>query len=69
MSILVGIALGLLIGIGIAFVRELMDKTVKDENFLTEELGLTSLGVVNNIAPKDLIKKAIMRTSTLSRRG
>ncbi len=69
LSILVGIALGLLIGIGIAFVRELMDKTVKDENFLTEELGLTSLGVVNNIAPKDLIKKAIMRTSTLSRRG
>lgn len=69
LNVLIGLILGLLIGIGIAFIRELMDKTIKDESFLTEELGLTSLGVVNNIAPKDLIKKAIMRTSTLSRRG
>ncbi|MFL2081632.1 YveK family protein [Latilactobacillus sakei] len=69
LNVLIGIVLGLLIGLAIAFIRELMDKTVKDESFLTEELGLTSLGVINNIAPKDLIKKAIMRTSTLSRRG
>lgn len=69
MNVLIGLVLGLIIGIGIAFIRELMDKTVKDESFLTEELGLTSLGVINNIAPKDLIKKAIMKTSTLSRRG
>lgn len=69
LNVLIGFILGLIIGVGVAFIRELMDKTVKDESFLTEELGLTSLGVVNNIAPKDLIKKAIMRTSTLSRRG
>ncbi|WP_436666718.1 YveK family protein [Latilactobacillus sakei] len=69
LNILIGMVLGVLVGLAIAFIRELMDKTVKDESFLTEELGLTSLGVINNIAPKDLIKKAIMRTSTLSRRG
>lgn len=69
LSILIGVILGLVVGIAIAVIRELMDKTVKDESFLTDELGLTSLGVINNIAPKDLIKKAIMRTSTLSRRG
>ncbi|XRJ96729.1 YveK family protein [Latilactobacillus sakei] len=69
LNVLIGLVLGLVVGIGIAFIRELMDKTVRDESFLTEELGLTSLGVINNIAPKDLIKKAIMRTSTLSRRG
>ncbi|AWZ42004.1 chain-length determining protein [Latilactobacillus sakei] len=69
LNLLIGFILGLIIGITIAFIRELMDKTIKDESFLTEELGLTSLGVINNIAPKDLIKKAIMRTSTLSRRG
>lgn len=68
-NILVGFVFGILIGYIISFIREIMDKTVKNESFLTEELGLTSLGVVNNIAPKDLIKKAIMRTSTLSRRG
>ncbi|MCP8848762.1 Wzz/FepE/Etk N-terminal domain-containing protein [Latilactobacillus curvatus] len=69
--VLIGVVLGLLLGVGIAFLRELTDKTVKDEGFLTEELGLTSLGIVNNIAEKDLIKKAIMSVSTsrLSRRG
>ncbi|WP_424349044.1 YveK family protein [Latilactobacillus sp. 5-91] len=69
LNVLIGFIIGLLIGVAVAFIRELMDKTVKDESFLTDELGLTSLGVINNIAPKDLIKKAIMRTSTLSRRG
>ncbi|QAR35024.1 YveK family protein [Latilactobacillus curvatus] len=71
LNILIGFVLGILIGIGFAFLRELTDKTVKDESFLTDELGLTSLGVVNNIAEKDLIKKAIMsvNTSRLSRRG
>lgn len=71
LNILVGIVIGILFGISFAFLHELTDKTVKDESFLTDELGLTSLGVVNNIAEKDLIKKAIMTVSTsrLSRRG
>ena len=71
LNVLIGLALGILLGVGIAFLRELTDKTVKDESFLTDDLGLTSLGVVNNIAEKDLIKKAIMSVSTsrLSRRG
>lgn len=71
LNILIGLLLGLFIGVGIALVRELTDKTVKDESFLTDELGLTSLGVINNIADKDLIKKAIMNVtgSRLSRRG
>ena len=71
LNILIGLVLGLLLGIGIAFIRELTDKTVKDESFLTDELGLTSLGVINNIAEKDIIKKAIMSVSSsrLTRRG
>lgn len=71
LNVVIGLVLGILLGVGIAFLRELTDKTVKDESFLTQELGLTSLGVVNNIAEKDLIKKAIMSVSTsrLSRRG
>lgn len=43
---LVGIVLGALIGVAIAIVRELTDKTVKDMDFLTDEVGLTSLGTV-----------------------
>ncbi|MGO3537266.1 YveK family protein [Latilactobacillus curvatus] len=71
LNVVIGLVLGILLGVGIAFLRELTDKTVKDESFLTDDLGLTSLGVVNNIAGKDLIKKAIMSVSTsrLSRRG
>lgn len=71
LNVLIGLVLGILLGVGIAFLRELTDKTVKDESFLTDDLGLTSLGIVNNIAEKDLIKKAIMSVSAsrLSRRG
>ena len=46
---LVGIVLGALIGVTIAIVRELTDKTVKDMDFLTDEVGLTSLGTVFHI--------------------
>ena len=46
---LVGIVLGALIGVIIAIVRELTDKTVKDMDFLTDEVGLTSLGTVFHI--------------------
>lgn len=46
---LVGIVLGALIGVAIAIVRELTDKTVKDMDFLTDEVGLTSLGTVFHI--------------------
>lgn len=50
---LVGIVLGALIGIAIAIVRELTDKTVKDMEFLTDEVGLTSLGTVFHIEDDD----------------
>lgn len=44
-----GLVLGLFIGLAIAFLRELTDKTVKDLSYLTEELGMTNLGVVNYV--------------------
>lgn len=50
---LVGIVLGALIGVAIAIVRELTDKTVKDMDFLTDEVGLTSLGTVFHIEDDD----------------
>ena len=50
---LVGIILGALIGVAIAIARELTDKTVKDMDFLTDEVGLTSLGTVFHIEADD----------------
>lgn len=58
MNLAIGFALGLLFGIGFAFLNEALDKTVKDENFFNEA-GLTSLGIVSEIAPGDLKQATI----------
>lgn len=47
--ILAGLVIGLFIGMGYAFVKELTDTSVKDDDFLTDELGLTNLGHVATI--------------------
>lgn len=46
---LVGAVLGLFIGVAIAFIKELTDKTVKDSSFLTDELGLINIGSVYHL--------------------
>lgn len=56
LNLLIGIVLGLLVGVGIAFLREFTDKTVKSEEFLTETLGLTSLGIVNDMSDREVSK-------------
>lgn len=57
LNIAIGFVLGLLAGIGLAFLNEALDKTVKDEAFLAEA-GLTSLGIVSEISDKDIKKRA-----------
>lgn len=54
LNILIGVLVGLFIGIGLAFIREMGNRTVTSEAFLTNELGLTSLGIVNEIPEKDV---------------
>lgn len=54
LNITIGVLLGLLLGIGLAFILELTDRTVSSESFLVDELGLTSLGVVSEIDQKDI---------------
>ncbi|GEN95262.1 YveK family protein [Pediococcus ethanolidurans] len=54
LNLLAGIVLGLILGIGLAFLSEFNDKTVTDESFLIDDLGLTSLGIVNEISQKDI---------------
>nr|WP_225368223.1 GNVR domain-containing protein [Lactiplantibacillus pentosus] len=57
LNITIGFVLGLLAGIGLAFLNEALDKTVKDEAFLADA-GLTSLGIVSEIAEDDIKKWA-----------
>lgn len=59
--LLAGLIVGLIIGIAFAMIAELMDRTVKDSQFIVEELGFTILGTVPEVSDKDItnyIKKA-----------
>lgn len=51
LNILVGLFLGLIIGTIISFCREFFDTTVKNAEFLNDELGLINLGVIYHIKP------------------
>ncbi|MBP2097207.1 YveK family protein [Enterococcus rivorum] len=63
LNLMIGVLLGAMIGIGISFVLELFDKTIKDARFVEEELGLTILGVVPNMTVKELNTKIIRSNS------
>ena len=44
LNLLIGAVVGLMLGVGLAFLTELLDKTVKDERFIVEALELPILG-------------------------
>ena len=56
LNIIIGGLFGLVLGIGIVFLLEFIDKTVKDERFMSEELALPILGTVNEMNSKELDK-------------
>lgn len=45
---LAGAVLGLLLSVIYLIIKELMDTTVKDDDFMTQELGLTNLGHIDH---------------------
>lgn len=51
--ILAGLVIGLFVGVTIAFIKEITDKTIKDSRFLTDELGLTNIGSVYHLDIND----------------
>ena len=53
LCILAGFAIGLFVGVMIAFIKEITDKTIKDSRFLTDELGLTNIGSVYHLDIND----------------
>jgi capsular polysaccharide biosynthesis protein len=57
LNIVAGLVIGLLIGIGLAFLREFSDRTVTSEEFLTDELGLKGLGIISEINERDIRRK------------
>lgn len=55
---LIGLAFGIILGLVLAFVTNALDRTITDESFITEELGLNDLGIINEI-PANKVKKML----------
>lgn len=56
---LAGFLLGVFAGFAWGFIKEVTDRTVKDLEFLTDELKLTNLGVINNIGKIPDLKEVL----------
>ncbi|MCB5951549.1 tyrosine protein kinase [Enterococcus sp. BWT-B8] len=54
LNLVIGLVGGLMLGILFAFIMEFFDRTLKDEAFITEDLGLPLLGAVQNMTSKEL---------------
>lgn len=52
-----GLVAGLMLGVFLAFVLELLDRTVKESRVLSEEFGLTVLGSIPALTKKELAEK------------
>lgn len=61
LNLIIGLLLGGMVGVGAAFLLEFMDKSVKDERFITETLGWSTLGNVSEMSDDELHAK--MNTS------
>ncbi len=66
-NLLIGLAVGVMFGIALAFILELFDKTIKDDRFVEEDLGFTILGVVPNMTAKELNAKLTRTPSTVEK--
>lgn len=64
LNLLIGAVVGLMIGVGLAFLIELLDKTVKDERFIAEVLELPILGQVSEVSKKELAKSRVTAAAT-----
>lgn len=67
-AIYLGFIAGVLLGIGVIFLLDSLDDTVKSEREIEELLGITVLGSVSRIKRRDIPKKTIQQKN-LSLRG
>ncbi len=53
-NLLIGVLAGMIVGFGMSFAVEFLDRTVKAEKFVRDELGLTILGTIPQLSAKEL---------------
>lgn len=66
LNMLIGFTVGLMVAVGLSFLLEFMDKTVRDEKFMSEALGWTNLGTISEMSFDEL--NATAPSSIVSRR-
>lgn len=66
LNLIIGLTLGSVIGISLVLMLDFFDNTVKEEKFLTEHIGWTSLGIISEMSSQELNAET---TKTLSRRS
>lgn len=54
LNIAIAIVLGLMIGVGVAFLLEYLDTTIRTEEDIEKNLGLTIIGVISTIDAEDI---------------
>lgn len=57
LNIIIGVLLGGMLGVGLVFIRELTDNTVKTEEYVHQTTGWSSLGHINTFTKQDLTVK------------
>lgn len=57
-NLLIGLLVGGIIGIGFALLLEFLDNSVKDEDFVIQETGWTSLGRISEMTESDIVIKS-----------
>lgn len=68
LNLIIGLLFGLILGVGIAFLLEFMDKTVRDERFITETLGWSVLGSVSEMSSDELHAEVKIKSPELNSR-
>ena len=61
LNIAIGAVVGIMLGIGLAFLLEILDTTIKDEKDVEEILGIPIMGIVGLI-PIEKVKKSSLRS-------
>lgn len=69
LNLVIGLLVGLMLGVGAAFLLEFMDKSVRDERFISEEIGWTNLGSVSEMTRDELTTKVSSPQQNIKRRA
>ncbi|MFS0750374.1 YveK family protein [Oceanobacillus sp. 1P07AA] len=64
LNIAIAIVLGAMVGVGIAFLLEYIDNTIKTEQDIEKQLNIPVLGVISHLDDKDVRQEQFSRTTS-----